>query len=294
MELRQLQHLVVLAEELHFTRAAARLHIVQSALSTSIRTLEHELGSPLVRRSNRKVELTDVGQAFLIEARRTLAAADKARESVAAVRGLLTGTLTVGFMQAPETYRLPRLLAEFHRRHPGVSLRLRTVPSAELVQEVVARRLGLAFASVPHRVPAGIRVDTIVRSPMPLACPPDHQLAGRADVPLEELLDQPFVDFVRGWGVRDAADLTFGELGIRRSTALEVNDIPLFVELIAEGLGIGFVPPAVAERHPELAYITTTPAPVWHLSLIYPSGEELAPAAQAMVDLIHHQLAIPS
>lgn len=155
MELRQLEHFVALAEELHFTRAAGRVHIVQSALSTSIRTLERELGATLVTRSAKQVRLTDAGQAFLTEARRTLAAADAARNAVALVGGVLTGTLSVGYMPAPNSFDLPGLLNRFHRAHPGVNLRLRNVPSTELIEQVRRHALDLAFVSSPsrHRAP---------------------------------------------------------------------------------------------------------------------------------------------
>ena len=287
MELRQLEYFVVLADELHFTRAASRLHIVQSALSASVRSLEHELGSTLLWRSSKRVELTEAGRAFLPEARRTLAAADVARDAIAAVEGVLSGTLTVGFMQASESYRLPRLLAEFHRRHPGVQLRLRNLASADLVDEVRSHRLGLAFASTPHHPPPGLSQDTLVEADMVLACSADHELHRVAAVELAALAAEPFIDFTPGWGVRQATDQLFTAVGIDRTTAFEVNDIPLFVDLLREGLGVGFLPPAIADRFPDLGSIATTPAPLWRLGIIYPAGDQITPAARAMVDLIH-------
>ncbi len=119
MELRQLEHFVAVAEEGHFTRAASRCHISQSALSTSIRSLERELGSPLFVRTTRTVALTDAGRVLLDEARRTLAAAASARESVLAVQGLLRGSLAVGSPPAPGLIDQAALLARFRDRHPG-------------------------------------------------------------------------------------------------------------------------------------------------------------------------------
>jgi DNA-binding transcriptional LysR family regulator len=114
------------AEERHFTRAARRLHIVQSGLSASIRALERELDAPLFVRSTRRVELTQAGRALLPEARRTLAAATAAGDAVAAVQGLLRGTLAVGTMQIlPPAVELVAVLGRFHAEHPGVELRLR-------------------------------------------------------------------------------------------------------------------------------------------------------------------------
>ena len=99
MELRQLEYFVAVAEECHFTRAANRLHVAQSGLSASIRLLERELGASLFLRSTRRVELTPAGRALLIEARRALSATDAAKDAVAAVQGLLRGSLAIGSLQ---------------------------------------------------------------------------------------------------------------------------------------------------------------------------------------------------
>jgi DNA-binding transcriptional LysR family regulator len=96
MELRQLKHFVAVAEELHFTRAAAKVHVVQSTLSASISGLEAELGTALLVRNNRRVDLTTAGQALLPDAQHALAAAERARAAVDAVRGLLSGQLRIG------------------------------------------------------------------------------------------------------------------------------------------------------------------------------------------------------
>src|SRR5579859_2695158 len=100
MELRQLEHFVAVAEERSFTRAAARLHLVQSTLSVSIKSLERELGGRLFDRTTHRVTLTDAGQALLAEARNALAAVDAARDAVAAAHGGLRGTVRVGIMRS--------------------------------------------------------------------------------------------------------------------------------------------------------------------------------------------------
>src|SRR5690349_8323190 len=124
MELRQLEHFVAVAEEGHFTRAARRVHIVQSGLSASVRALERELGAQLLTRTTRRVALTEAGRALLEEARRTLAAAAAAREAVAAVQGVLRGRIAVGTLQASVAVDLPAALGRFHAAHPGVEIGL--------------------------------------------------------------------------------------------------------------------------------------------------------------------------
>lgn len=302
MELRQLHHFVILAEELHFTRAAARVHIVQSALSTSIRTLERELGAALVTRSAKQVQLTEVGRVFLIEARRTLAAADAARNAVASVRGVLTGNLSIGYMQGPDSYDLPGILNDFHQAHPGVSLRLRNIPSTELIEEVRRHALDLAFVSSPpqpHSIQSGpvgradIQIDTLTRSTMPLACPVDHRLGSHSAVELPDLATETFIDFVSGWGARVATDQVFDQAGLQRATAFEVNDIPLCVNLIEQGLGVAFVPPEVATEYPHLRYLAVEPAPVWHVGLAHQPRQQMSAAGRTMLDLINRRLHTP-
>src|SRR5438105_4768667 len=125
MELRQLDAFVAVAEERNFTRAAARLHVAQSGLSATVRSLERELHAQLFLRTTRQVELTPAGQALLSEARHTLASARHAVEAVAALEGLQNGTLTLGVMQAGTLVDLPGMLRRYRKAFPGIHLSLR-------------------------------------------------------------------------------------------------------------------------------------------------------------------------
>src|SRR4051794_26799446 len=125
MELRALEYFVAVADERHFTRAAAGLHVSQSGLSAAIKTLETELHASLFERTTRRVQLTAAGAALLPEARRALAAAGAGAAAVDAVQGLQRGHASVEIMQQRGLVELPRLLARYHRRYPGIELRLR-------------------------------------------------------------------------------------------------------------------------------------------------------------------------
>src|SRR6185436_18966669 len=124
MTLRHLGHFVAVAEEGSFTRAAERLNIVQSAVSSTVRSLERELGVELFERTTQHVALSDAGQVLLPEARATLAAAASARDAIAELTGGLRGTLTIGTMQSLKAVDLPRLLVAFSSDHPHVELRV--------------------------------------------------------------------------------------------------------------------------------------------------------------------------
>src|ERR1700710_444100 len=127
MELRQLATFIAVAEEASFTRAADRLHVVQSAVSAGVRKLERELDARLFDRSTHRVELTDSGRALLPEARATLAAAQAAQDAVDEARGGLRGTIVLGTMQAQgmRAINLTQILIRFRAAHPGVEVNIR-------------------------------------------------------------------------------------------------------------------------------------------------------------------------
>jgi DNA-binding transcriptional LysR family regulator len=244
MELRQLVVFVAVAEEESFTRAADRLHMVQSAVSASVRSLERELGAALFDRTTRRVELTDAGAAMLPEARQVLAAVDAAREAVDQVSGGLRGTLRIGTMQgqALRTISVPRLIARFRAEHPAVDVQVSHVGgSVHMADEVRTGRLDLAFLSLPDRRPSGLDLTLIGREEMRLACPRDHPLATRTDVELGALADEPFAEFPQGWGTRMATDRAFAAVGVSRTIAYEVNDVASVVEFVSAGLAIAVI-----------------------------------------------------
>jgi len=258
MELRHLTVFVAVAEEASFTRAADRLHLVQSAVSASVRGLERELGAALFHRTTRRVELTDAGDALLPEARQVLAAVNAAREAVDQVSGGLRGTLRLGTMQgqAMRAVSVPRLLARFRAEHPGVEVHVSHVGGSVLMADQVrAGRLDLAFVSLPERRPSGLTLTRISREQMQIACPKGHPLATRADVDLEALADEPFIEFPEGWGTRMATDRAFAAAGVRRTIVYEVNDVASVIEFIANGLAVALIAPSLLIAGDEVALV---------------------------------------
>jgi DNA-binding transcriptional LysR family regulator len=287
MELRQLEHFVAVAEERHFSRAALRVHIVQSGLSSSIRSLERELGTSLFVRSTRRVELSEAGRALLPEARATLAAARRAREAVGAVEGLLGGTLSIGIMQVLDPVDLPALLGRFRREHPAVEIRLRQAGAAVLVDEVRIGELDLAFVGVPPRDLEGVDATPLADEPMVMACALDHRLAGRDRIALRDLKDETFVEFPLDWGVRIAADRAYAAAGISRRIAFELNDVSTLLDLVANGLGIALVPRWVATNQRPVAIVPLRGrAPRWQVSVVTRRGGATSAAGRALSEMI--------
>lgn len=294
MELRHLATFVAVAEERSFTRASTRLHVVQSAVSAGVRTLERELGTALFDRTTHEVELTDAGHALLPEARATLAAARAAREAVDLVRGGLRGTIILGTMQADALGRInvARLLAAFRGDHPDVELRARQGNSAEMAAQVRDGRLDFAFLALPGRRAAGLQLTPLGRESMQLAVNDGHRLAGRADVELGGLTDETFADGPPNWGTRIATDRAFAASGLERRVTLEVNDAQTLVDFVRYGLAAAFLPPSFVRDARGIALVPVRHhAPVFEAYIAEPAARRPSAAAAALLTLAKRQAA---
>jgi DNA-binding transcriptional LysR family regulator len=285
VELRQLEYFVAVAEERHFTRAAERMHVAQSGLSTSIRSLERELGASLFVRNTRSVELTNEGRALITQARHALANVAAAKDAVAAVRGLLRGKLAVGTLQCLGAVDLPTALARFHAEHPGIEIRLCQGGSPDLIERVRTGDLDLAFVSAPASPVTGVTIAPIRAEPMVLACGPEHPLRERTGVDLRDLAGETFVDFSPGWITRDVVDQAMATAGVERRVAFEVNDVHWLLDLVSHGLGVAVVPQFFTTKRTAARFVPITDAPRWNLAVATASGRHPSTAATALLAL---------
>src|ERR1700760_3506576 len=223
MELRQLRYLVALADEQHFTRAAARAHIAQPALSQQIRRLEREVGLPLVERTTRRVTITEAGRTLVARARRILSEVDAANAEMQALAGVRTGHVMLGTMHTMGPIDVSLALAVFHQRHPGVELTVREQSSEELAEMLRDDVLDLAFLSVTERIEShgpGLHqlwsegLVVVLPQAHPLAGRPGaegqfvprpqaHPLAGGSGVRMGELAGEQFISFREGSRLRE-------------------------------------------------------------------------------------------
>jgi len=257
MELRQLRYVVAVAEEGNFTRAAARAHVAQPAISQQIAQVERELGAPLFERSSRGVALTAAGAAFLPHARAALAAATAGSDAVRTLRGELAGDLAVGTIPSPSDW-LVRRLGAFGRRHPAVRVTLRAGDPEMLADSVAAGSLDAAAVGVMagrlpagpagKRLPAGLASQTIASEPLVVAVPPDHPFAGTAAVSLSDLQDDPLVTLTPGTGLRTVLESACAEAGFEPRIAIDANDLGVLADLVAHGLGVALMPATTARQ----------------------------------------------
>jgi len=285
MELRHLEHFLAVAETGSFTRAAARVHVVQSALSVSVRSLEVDLGARLFDRSTRRVELTEAGTALVAQARTTLAAARAARDAVAAVSDGTRGTVRIGIMHALPAIDLAALLTRFHAERPQVRIEPSTHPdgSRGLVQAVADNDLDLALAALPGPHPAEVEAVALHHEPILLACPPGHPLADRRPV---RLADLAFLDLPDGWGSRMSVDLLFAAHHLTRRIVVEVADVAALCQLTQAGLGVALLAPSCVPTDQRPRLIPVRPHATFTVSLVLPRHRRLSAAAQAFADQV--------
>jgi DNA-binding transcriptional LysR family regulator len=276
-----------------FTAASDRLHVVQSAVSAGIRSLERELGASLFDRTTRQVQLSDAGRALLPEARRMLADEALALDSVRLVREGVRGSVAVGTMQAPlrGAARPARLLAMFHAAHPEVEIVVRHVGgSLAMADRVREGTLDLAFLSLANERPPGLQLTRLASEAMMLATGPDHPLGARASVELGELQEEPFADLPEGWGLRMVSDRSFAAARAEREIVFELNDTTSLVDFVREGLAVALLPPSIAQLAPEIALVPIRRhAPSFTTYLAEASEARHTAAVRALLDLIRGQ-----
>jgi DNA-binding transcriptional LysR family regulator len=250
MELRHLRYFVAVAEELHFRRAAERLHIAQPAVSEQIRKLEAELGVRLLERTQRSVSLTDAGAAMLEEARRVLIQADAAQRAARDAHDRSVGRLRIGYLPDVLPAAVPRLLRRFSGMAPKVRMTLETGSARRLLEDVREQRIDIAVACLPAPV-SGLRVVSIGHEGMVAALPSGHPCAGEAQVALSGLERTRLVQLTRTFNPAfyDSALAACSIAGIAPSL-IEIAEpaVEQVLLAVASGAGVALLPASVEER----------------------------------------------
>ena len=247
MELRHLRYFVAVAEELHFGRAAARLHVAQPALSQQIIHLERELGVLLLARTKRRVALTEPGRLFLAEARRALAQVALAVEVARGAEAGEVGRLRIGYVDSALWGALPEAIGAFRERYPRVTLTLlERLPT----QQLEGLRRGDLDVAIGPPPPATAPVETalVAEEPVVVALPAAHPLARRDAVPLAELAGEPWllVPARVPSRLRNIALGAAAAAGFTPRVAQEARELDALVALVSAGLGVTLVPVSVS------------------------------------------------
>jgi LysR family transcriptional regulator, transcription activator of glutamate synthase operon len=288
MDLRQLRYLVALAEERHFTRAAEREHIAQPALSQQIRKLEEEVGVALVERTTRKVSITEAGELLVARARRILSECEAAHAELEALRGILTGHVSVGAMHTMGPVDVSLALAIFHQRHPGVELTVLEQSSEELAEMLRDDVLDLAYLSVTERIEShGLGLHQLVSEELVVILPRSHPLAERSGVRMRELAGEQFISYREGSRLRELLNRAAREAEFDPQVMLESNESHRIRRLVGRGMGVAILPRSDTEGSG--ADITVVnleqPALTRDITLAWRQGRRHPPAVAEFIEL---------
>jgi len=237
--LRQLKVFEAVARRLSFSRAAEELHLTQPAVSTQVRALEGHVGMPLFEQLGKKVYLTQAGDELLHFCRAIIQQFDEAEDAMAQLKGIAGGKLNVAVISAGDYY-FPQLMVAFARQHPGVQLNLSVHNREELLGELAANRTDLA---VMVRPPAELDTQNDAFAPHPyvIVGAPDHPLAGRGPIAIEEIIRQPFVVREHGSDTWFSMEDAFGRHLAGLNVAMEIKSTETIKQAVIAGMGLGFL-----------------------------------------------------
>lgn len=248
MELRHLRYFVVLAEELHFGRAARRLAISQPPLSVAIRQLEESVGAQLFERNSKAVHLTAAGDALRISAHTLLRDSEEALTEARHVAQGSAGRLRIGFVGAMLYRGLPQALKRFQAAHPAVRVTLTELNSGEQMAELLHGRMDVGFAHT-RRMPSELQCRLLVSEPFVACLPTEHRLARKRKIAVADLREDSFVLFSRSASPDYHARVLSicGDAGFWPEVRQEVRHWLAVVSLVSQGMGVALVPDAM--RH---------------------------------------------
>ncbi len=250
LNLHQLATFQVVAKHCSYVRAAEELHFSQPAVSAQIRQLEETLGVKLFDQIGRKTHLTQAGEELYRYSQRIFSVIEETWETMEALRSPHYGRLSVGADTTVGTYVIPNLLGKFHKSYPEVEITLEVVNRSALVDALLNNRVDLAvMGRVPDEIP--VTIEPFKPNELVLIAAPTHRLAGRENVPFEELAREHFLLREIGSGTRAALEAVFQEEGLPLLVSMQVGNNSAIKQGVAAGLGIALISRAALDMELE-------------------------------------------
>ncbi|MFJ9947144.1 LysR family transcriptional regulator [Kitasatospora sp. NPDC091207] len=269
----------------HMTRAAALLGMPQPTLSRAVARLETELGVDLLARQGRTVRLTRAGRLLLASVERALAEVERGAEAARAEADPAAGRVVFGFLHTMGTDAVPALLRGFRAAHPQVRFQLAQDYVGAMLERLLAGELDLCLVSPVPDDPALV-ARTLDEQRLHLVVPADHRLAGRRRIRLAEVDREPFVGLERGYGLRAITDGFCAEAGFVPRIAFEGEDAETLRGLVAAGLGVALLPPALVPRPGVVELEVTAPRTRRAIGLAWAAGRPPTPPVAAFRDFV--------
>ena len=287
----QLRVFEAVARHGNFTRAGEELHIAQPTVSSHIKKLTETVGLPLLEHVGRRVYPTTTGAALSVACEEILAALARFENTLSDLRELRSGMLRIA-AGTTGMYILPRLLAEFARRHPGTEASLQVFPCEALLARLLEDADDLYFLTHPPEH-EGIVVQPILPNPFVVLARSDHPLASAKAIPLSRFAQEPLLIREPGSSTRAMTKRVFAQRGLEPRVRMELGSNEAIKEAILAGMGV-----AILARYSiglrfntdELTELDVEGFPIelsWHVA--YPAGKHLSPLAQAFVDMVKRE-----
>lgn len=285
MDLRKLEIFVAAAERESISLAAEALHMAQPAVSIAIARLEQELEVALFERSGRRVRLTAEGRRLQEEARALLEHAAALEDSVGRLRRLESGELHLGCPAMLATYFLPRLLGDFLVEYPGLQASVTQAGTADVERMLLEDQLETGVITVQaDSADAGLELRRLLRQRVVVLVGKDHPWAGRRHLNLAALAGQPMVLYEHGYFIRERFDALCREHQVAPEVRVQTNFLPLLIDMVQRGVGIGIGLDMMAAAEPGLTGIPLRPGIELELALAKRRGRRIARANQAFMD----------
>ncbi|CAK4066833.1 LysR family transcriptional regulator [Vibrio variabilis] len=289
MDLKRLHYFNQLAKTGNFTKAADQLGIAQSALSTSIKKLEQQLGLKLVNRTERQMSLTAEGQVLLRHAKIILEDVEQAEKELQELKGLTSGVIKFGAPAMLASYFLPDALEQFKKAYPGIQINIHEAGTATLAQMLVNGELDLALIR-GDREHEQIRQSLLAQDQIAACVPISHPFAKRSAITLDEFCQQPLVLFKNGYFLRETVNSYCQQNKLTPQVHFETNLPELLKSMVRRQVGIGTCLPILVADDPELKAIPFDPPIPLQLGIGWKSSHYLSTAAKAFVDFLQGTL----
>jgi DNA-binding transcriptional LysR family regulator len=286
MNLRTLRAFVEVVRQGGFSQAAEVVSLTQSSVSKAVKTLEEELGMPLLNRLGHKNELTAAGEIAYSRALMLLAEHTDLVAEINDLRGLKRGVLRIGLPPVGCGVLFATMFATYRNRYPDIDIELTEYGSKKLRECLEAGEVDLAALLLP--IDEGFDYQPVRNEPLMAVLPSNHPLATRARIDFLDLADSPFILFEAGFALNAKILAACEHKGVQPRVAARSGQIDFIVDLVCAGLGVAFLPRMLAHKHqhPGIALIPLDePHTDWHIALAWRASAHLPPAARAWLEL---------
>lgn len=289
MELRQIKYFIEVARREHVTEAAHALHVAQSAVSRQIFNLEAELGVDLFIRKGRNVKLTAIGKIFLEHMEQAINVIDDARQVVSEYTDPKRGTIHIGFPSSLATYILPTVISAFRQTYPHVQFELNQSSYHGLQEKVIKGDVNIALVAPVPADKSKIKSSILFTEKIVALLPISHPLAKAKNLKLNELRDDSFVLFPKGFVLREIIEENCQQLGFQPNISFEGQDIDAIKGLVSAGLGISLIPEITLVDNLPRATVTVPiiePTITRSVGMMIPTDRQLLPTEQLFYEFL--------